>query len=272
MHTGDNIRKFRDRASINIETLAEKTNIDSKYLVSIEEGKEEATVSDLLKIAGVLKIDIAALLYGKEFDRKGARVTKPEGRVRVERKRSFDYESLSPYYSGRHIEPFIVDVYPVADTEKEYSTHTGEEFHYVMDGTVRLEVDKETFTLETGDTIYFDASLPHSLSAVSDKAKILVAIYNGESMVQKTRSRKMKGLIQGAKHLGGRDVVVIIPNTTALEAVNQGIEEEVIRTAYFVGDSSTYPKEHLVHPDSYRFLEVSSEGENYDGECACKRG
>jgi len=269
MHTGRNIKAMREAKSISRDTLAEEVGKDPQFIEQIEEHEYEAPISVLLKIASVLGTDISALIYGKEFQEKSVIVTDKNSRMKVERKRDFDYENLAPYYSGRHMEPFLVDVYPVKDDTLEYSTHEGEEFHYVMEGALRIIVDGKEHRLNQGDSIYFDSSLPHALSAIGDKAKLLAAIYHSSSMSHVTRSQKMNDLITAARHLGGMKVVIVVPNETAVEAVNRAIEEQVISEALLVGNSAELPAEYKSHKDRYQIIDVDA-GENFEMRCAQK--
>lgn len=270
MHTGENIKKMREAREISREVLAEEIGQDEEFIEQVEEKQFEAPVSTLLKIATVLGTDLSALIYGKEFEEKSVMVTDKNSRVKVERKKALDYENLAPYYAGRHMEPFLIDVYPVEDDSKlEYSSHEGEEFHYVMDGSLRIIVDKKEYTLNPGDSIYFDSSLPHALASVGDKAKLLAAIYHADSMAHATRSKKMTELITAARHLGGMKVVMVIPNETAIDAVNRAIEEQVIKGALLVGDPSQFPEEYKHHKDRYEIIEVK-QSDDYEMECAAK--
>ena len=270
MHTGENMRKLREAHELSPETLGAEIGKDAAYIEAIERQEYEPPVSELLKIASVFGTDISALIYGKEFEEKSVMVTDKNSRVKVERKKALDYENLAPYYAGRHIEPFLIDVYPVEnDSNLEYSTHEGEEFHYVMEGSLRIIVDNKEHILHPGDSIYFDSSLPHALSAVGDRTKVLAAIYHATSMSHATRSKKMNELITAARHLGGMSVVIVIPNETAVEAVNRAMEEQVIKEAYLVGDPSELPQEYRRHKDRYQIVEVEN-GDDYEARCAAK--
>jgi len=270
MHTGDNIKRIRAEKSIEIEELAQAIEMEPEYLGRIEENEEEAPVSVLLKLASALGTDLSGLIYGKEFTEKSVMVTDVDSRMKVERKKDFDYENLAPYYTGKHMEPFLVDVYPTDDDKLEYSTHEGEEFHYVMEGKVKITVEGKEHLLNRGDSIYFDSSLPHALSAVGEKAKLLAAIYNSMSMSLMTRSKKMNEIIAAAKHLGGMNVVIVIPNDTAIEAVNRAMEERVIQEAILVGAKEDIPEAYRRNKERYRIVDMPKKDEDYEMNCALK--
>lgn len=270
MHTGNNIKDIRKRQKLSLEDLSAMTGFSAEYLKELEEKDVEASVSELLRISAVLGTDISALIYGKEFNEAGVTVTRPESRCVVERRSRHKYESLAPDYSGRHMEPFLVEVFEQDDENLEFSSHEGEEFHYVIKGTLKIVVDDREYILNQGDTLYFNSSFRHALNAIGGNAQILVSIYNEKSMMNYSRSPLMGNLIQGAKLIGGMNVVVIMPNSTAIEAVNRAIEEKVVKLAYLVGDSATYSPDLLKYPEYYRFTEIDPEEEEFDRTAAEK--
>jgi quercetin dioxygenase-like cupin family protein len=75
------------------------------------------------------------------------------------------------------MEPFIVDI--EADALQEKSTHEGEEFIHVLSGSISLEYGTAAYTLEAGDSVYYDSIVPHRLLAAGagGSARILAVIY-----------------------------------------------------------------------------------------------
>ena len=54
------------------------------------------------------------------------------------------------------------------------SSHAGQEFNYVLEGKMNFYIGNKTIELYEGDSIYFDATKPHGMLAIGDKAaKIL---------------------------------------------------------------------------------------------------
>lgn len=269
-HTGLHIKHIREAKEIDQKYLAHRVHLEPSFIEKIENQEVEPSASDLLKIANALGTDITALITGKEFHEKQAMVTRAEDRVRVDREWGFNYESLAPYYSGRHIEPFIVEVFPQDPENLEYTQHVGEEFHYVLEGSLKIIIDNKEHVLNPGDSIYFDSSLPHALFAVKDSTKLVSAIYNGESMLQLTKSKHIRDLIQASKHLGGKNIAVVCPDNSVMEVVNKGIEEGVIAKAYLVGDSTIISNDFLRFPDHYEFINIDSSQETFYQDAAIK--
>jgi quercetin dioxygenase-like cupin family protein len=64
-------------------------------------------------------------------------------------------------------------------SEKEISVHEGEEFIFVLDGVVMLEIGEDSFELEPGDTAYYLSTTPHHIAAKNGKATIIAVMYEG---------------------------------------------------------------------------------------------
>jgi phosphate butyryltransferase len=236
MKIGDNIRRIRSEKGIEPGRLALALHWSEAQIEEIESGAAEPAISDLLRIARALDCDVSALIYGKSVSEKKCLVTRKSDRVRVERAHSLFYESLAPNYAGRHMEPFATTIFASKESRHETSRHAGEEFHYVLEGRLGITVDGVRHELDQGDAIYFDSSLPHVVEGVDGPVKVVAALYNGESMLQLTRSRKMRDLIEGAKHIKGTRLALACPDDTSIEAVQKAIEENVIEQAWFFGD------------------------------------
>ena len=76
------------------------------------------------------------------------------------------------------MEPFIVDIIPSSGSDFAQSSHEGEEFIYVLAGTIEINYGKTIYTLSEGDSIYYDSVVDHNVHAAKDStAKILAVIY-----------------------------------------------------------------------------------------------
>jgi quercetin dioxygenase-like cupin family protein len=93
-----------------------------------------------------------------------------------EEHRGLHYHSMAADKGGRHMEPFIIDIEP--DSEQAKKPHEGEEFIYVLSGKLKIDYGTTEYTLDAGDSIYYDCIVPHSVVSADDKpVKILAVIY-----------------------------------------------------------------------------------------------
>jgi mannose-6-phosphate isomerase-like protein (cupin superfamily) len=89
-----------------------------------------------------------------------------------------DYYSLSADKSGRHMEPFIIQVAPKKEGEFQLSSHEGEEFIFCLEGAIEVTYGDDSHVLEEGDSIYYDSIVVHHVHAADSRgAKILAVVY-----------------------------------------------------------------------------------------------
>lgn len=271
MDIGKHLGRYMEREGISGAEVMATLGLDAGRFGELESGRLSLGVSDLLKLATLLKTDIPALLYGKEYRERKAIKTSASHRVVVRNERALDYESLAPSYVGRRMEPFFVTIYRRDDAEVAVSRHDGEEFLFILAGTLKIVVDGEVSLLNAGDSFYFDSSLPHWVNAVTERVELVASIYKGESMVQRTRGRRMKAIIEAAKLLFRRNIVVISPDKAALSAINIAIEEEIIDKAYLVGKRAWIEARcegELRFPAAYEYVEVAADGDAFEREAS----
>ena len=56
------------------------------------------------------------------------------------------------------------------------NTHAGQEFNLVLEGRVEIHIGEKSLILNVGDSIYFNAQLPHGMRALDEKPMKMLAI------------------------------------------------------------------------------------------------
>ena len=158
---GVKVTQLRESRSLSREQLAERTSLPLQLIEQIETDGLIPGLSPLLKIARALGVRLGTFLDGEE--QTGPVITRK------------NHLAKAPGKTGRHMEPFIVDARPDADVQ--LSTHEGEELLYILEGRVEVLYGKESYTLEAGDSIYYDSVVPHQVRAVEAPAKLLGVVY-----------------------------------------------------------------------------------------------
>jgi len=95
--------------------------------------------------------------------------------VQVERYPGYEYSSLAYNFKGRTLEPLLVQL-DSSRPQAAQVAHFGQEFNYVVEGRMKVTVGRAEYILAAGDSIYFDATLPHSQSAVDGSAQFITII------------------------------------------------------------------------------------------------
>jgi transcriptional regulator with XRE-family HTH domain len=170
---GDKLRALRLKKKMGLVELGRHTGLSAAMLSKVERGKLFPTLPTLLRIALVFSV---GLEYFFIDDRKRHVV----GIVRrAQRKRfperpdgrdiSFYFESLDFAAVERKLNAYYAEFQPLQPGKARLHHHTGVEFLSVLRGKLELHIGTDDHILESGDSIYFDSSLPHSYRRVSQK-------------------------------------------------------------------------------------------------------
>jgi quercetin dioxygenase-like cupin family protein len=175
---GARITGLRDILEITPVALAEALNIPVTTLLAYERGETDIPVSCLYSIAKVLRVELSTLLTGDEPRVKVYSVVRKGHGAPVERRKAYAHEALAPHFIDKQCEPFLVTVAPGAsDVPCACNVHEGQEFNYVLQGTVKLTIAGHDVVLNEGDAIYFDSGQPHGMQALgSGPAQFLAVI------------------------------------------------------------------------------------------------
>jgi len=179
---GQRIRKIREEKGVALEELSRLTGFDVEFLSSLEKNEAQPQLGTVIKLSKALDSAFGRLVSGVgdklySITRKSERRIISRSTSRTGKKQLYTYKSLAPEVKGRHMEALIVQL--EVDPDKEISVHDGEEFIYVLDGIVVLEIGDEKFELEPGDSVYYLSTTPHHIAAKKDKATILAVLYEG---------------------------------------------------------------------------------------------
>jgi transcriptional regulator with XRE-family HTH domain len=179
------IKRLRKNQNMTLKELAKRTNLTESYLSRIETSESAPPIHTLYLIAEALNTDITYLFQEEREDA----VDNP--RIIVVRNEDIDAEKLTfgPYHRksfrytyiplakkklGKNMQPYIV----VEDFEfGETLTHDGEEFVYILEGSIELLYGTEIYSLRKGDYAYFESNIPHNARSIGNvKARTLVVI------------------------------------------------------------------------------------------------
>jgi quercetin dioxygenase-like cupin family protein len=169
------IKELREIMEISAMDMAADIAIPYETYMKYESGEVDIPISVLYKISARLGTDATVLLTGEDPRLDTASVCRKGKGVTVERFPGYEYASLASNFKHRNMEPLLVYL----DPRKESAplvTHSGQEFNYVVEGSMNVRVGKREYILSAGDSIYFDAALPHGQSAAGGPAQFITII------------------------------------------------------------------------------------------------
>ena len=169
------IKELREILEISALDMAKDTNIPLETYTQYESGELDIPISVMYTIANRLGTDVTVLLTGEEARVDSAAVCRKGKGVEIERYPGYEFSSLAYNFKHRTMEPLLVHL-DSSKPEAAAVSHSGQEFNYVTEGEVKVTVGKREHILSAGDSIYFDARLPHGQCAVNGSAAFITVI------------------------------------------------------------------------------------------------
>ena len=171
------IADLREISGMTQREVAEASGVPLEDYIEYEKGVKDFSFSHLFNIATALGVDISDLLTGESPKLRGYIVTRSGQGLAFERRKAYHYQHLAYNFRDKKAEPFIVTVeYDGQTSGKTAHAHDGQEFDYVLDGRMLVELGGNKVVLEAGDSVYYDSSLPHAMYALDADAKFIAVV------------------------------------------------------------------------------------------------
>ena len=171
---GRRIREVRMGSGYSIRALAGLSKLNVNTLSLIENGHTSPSVSTLQVIAQTLQVPISTF-FESDHDHKKVVYQHPGERPHA----TFTHgimEDLGAGMTRFGAEPLIVTLKPKAESGKTPIVHTGREFVYCLEGHIAYHVDDQTYQLSPGDSLMFEAYLPHRWHNQDETASRLLLV------------------------------------------------------------------------------------------------
>lgn len=178
---GKNIKLLRKKKGFTLQELEDLTGLSSGYISKIERSKKSPPYSTVSKLATALGVRIGHLSSEKMQKLDDPRVVfvknaEPKAEKQDEKDRGYSYQRLALGKVGKNMDPYIIE--PDFDEQTTFQ-HEGEEFLYVLEGKHEFIYDGKKYIMEKGDSIYYDANVPHTGKSIGKKrARLLAVNYN----------------------------------------------------------------------------------------------
>jgi transcriptional regulator with XRE-family HTH domain len=163
---GGKLRSLRLKKKLGLVELGRHTGLSPALLSKLERGKMFPTLPTLLRIAIVFRVDLDHFFADHRKHRalavvrRAARQRFPEAPGR--RDSAYHFESLTFPVAEPKCEAYLATFHPVSDGKARPHQHAGVEVIYMLSGELSVTVEATEHKLESGDAMYFDASVPHS--------------------------------------------------------------------------------------------------------------
>ncbi|HEX3733596.1 MAG TPA: XRE family transcriptional regulator [Solirubrobacterales bacterium] len=174
---GPRIKALRDAMGLSLRDLAERSGVSAPMLSQVERGETSPTLAVAAKIATGLELTLSQLLRLDEGQHVA--VSRASGRRHYERG-GHRFEELTPPLPGQRADVSLHVLAPGASTGGRADPPMHEpgsrETAFVLAGTLALIVDGSRHELGEGDSVTFDADLPHHFENDGEEPTRFVAV------------------------------------------------------------------------------------------------
>lgn len=172
---GIRLRGARKRSGMIIDDLAQKTGLSRAFISQIENGKASPSLESIERIAQALNIPLSSLFLDEQFK---AQKTRANDRIVIQlapetptSKRKNIHLLTAP---NRRLELVLMELPPDSQSGPPDEGHEGEEACYILEGKICIEVGQQSYELEVGDSLHWDATLQHRLTNIGNKTVRLI--------------------------------------------------------------------------------------------------
>ena len=184
---GDRLRLARQDRGLSLRGLARRLSISPSLLSQVETGRARPSVNTLYAIASELAISLDELLFPgnqrpyvgrpRRSHAAGSLLTLPPDpvqraghRTSIRLASGVVWERLtSASIASADFMHVTYEVGGASSPEDEFQRHAGQEFGYVMRGSLGVTVGFDDYVLQPGDSIVFDATAPHRVYNLGDE-------------------------------------------------------------------------------------------------------
>ncbi|MBL8095609.1 MAG: cupin domain-containing protein [Anaerolineales bacterium] len=174
-NVGQRLRALRLERHLTLRELADHSGLGLNTLSLIEHGRTSPSVSTLQQLAGALTVPIT-VFFEVDAPRRAVVVSQADQRARV----SFAQgalEDLGAGISDPAVNPFLLKLDPGAESGPCTIVHTGQEFVYCLSGALLYTVAGQSYHLDPGDSLLFEAHLPHCwANALPDQPSLAILV------------------------------------------------------------------------------------------------
>lgn len=174
---GRRVRAARVARQLTLEEVVSRTNFTISWLSKLENGQLSPSLDGLVKIAAVLECGVDTFVQGLAAAPRHVVCRNGDGPLPRPRD-GIAVEHRAADWRGRRMQPAILHV-SRSGGRRPADCNSGERFLLVLDGDVKLTYGDEVVSLAAGDSIYFDAAVPHAIAASGRAARVLSVSCDG---------------------------------------------------------------------------------------------
>jgi len=159
---GETIKQYRVLKGMTQEELADRTELSKGFISQVERDLTSPSIATLMDILQSLGVSVSEffneeqepqIVFGKDdyFEKKDTELDNT-------------IQWIIPNSQKNTMEPLLLKLEPGGSTYPD-NPHEGEEFGYVLNGSVTIHLGKKNYKAKKGESFYFESGKTHYLSS-----------------------------------------------------------------------------------------------------------
>lgn len=175
----ERLKGLRISCDLSLEEFCAKTGIAVEDYEKIEKGEKDFSVTFIYKCSELFGVDLVEILTGTAPKLSTYSIVRKGKGLPIERRERFAYQHLAYLFKNKDIEPLLVKApYDEAELDKpiRLSVHEGQEWDYIIKGSLKFVIGDHTEILYEGDSLYYNSNQPHGMIAVGGEECEFLAV------------------------------------------------------------------------------------------------
>ena len=179
LEIAERIRALRDILEIPAQDMAKATGVSVKRYEELERGERDFSFTFLYQCANCFGVDIAEILTGDMPKLSFYTIVRAGKGLPISRRSGFQYQHMAHLFKHRVAEPFVVTA-PYSEEEQakpiDLSRHEGQEFDFILKGSLKVALEGHEEILHEGDALYYDSGHGHGMIATGGEDCVFLAL------------------------------------------------------------------------------------------------
>ena len=172
---GERIKGLREACDVSVEDMAAELDVPVETYLKWEETGADVPISAIYHMAREFGVEFTEILTGTAAKLDTNHVVRRGEGKEVDRYPGYHYDDMAWRFADKIMQPLLVVLDP-SDEPAKLVTHRGQEFNFVIEGSITVVFDDKEIVLNQWDSIYFNPMHPHGQRCHGDKVAKFITI------------------------------------------------------------------------------------------------
>lgn len=162
MNIGEKLKELRVAKSLTQEELADRAELSKGFISQIERDLTSPSIATLVDVLQCLGTNLSEFFQDEQDDQIVFHEADYFEKIDIELNNKIEW--IIPNAQKNMMEPIRLTLKPGANTYPDMP-HEGEEFGYVLQGSIQIHIGHKSYTAKKGESFYFTPSAKHYINA-----------------------------------------------------------------------------------------------------------